>query len=168
MNRFRQFEPLMSFNMNDFDLYFTYCSKSQWMEIMPVPTCCKLHAHNYTCIPIFLGRRGTPDPTGQLVSLIFVLLIFVVVNLSCGKLSFSWNGLLVILIKCYTYIMLVWNTLLTRIYQIIWLGYVQWNLSVTHNIPENVPLHDRCPYVTVLSRCATSLELKLILICILY
>ena len=21
----------------------------------------------YTCIPIFLGRRGTPDPTGQLV-----------------------------------------------------------------------------------------------------
>ena len=37
------------------------------MAIMPVPTCCKLHAHNYTCIPIFLGRRGTPDPTGQLV-----------------------------------------------------------------------------------------------------
>ena len=34
---------------------------------MPVPTCCKLHAHNYTCIPICLGRRGTPDPTGQLV-----------------------------------------------------------------------------------------------------
>ena len=37
------------------------------MEIMPVPTCCKLHAHNYTCIPIILGRRGTLDPTGQLV-----------------------------------------------------------------------------------------------------
>ena len=34
---------------------------------MPVPTCCKLHAHNFTCIQIFLGRRGTPDPTGQLV-----------------------------------------------------------------------------------------------------
>ena len=39
------------------------------MAIMPVPTCCELHAHNYTCIPIFLGRRGTPDPTGQLVHL---------------------------------------------------------------------------------------------------
>ena len=39
------------------------------MAIMPVPTCCKLHAHNYTCIPIFLGRRGTPDPTGQLVNI---------------------------------------------------------------------------------------------------
>ena len=39
------------------------------MEIMPVPTCCELHAHNYTYIPIFLGRRGTPDPTGQLVVL---------------------------------------------------------------------------------------------------
>ena len=38
------------------------------MAIMPVPTCCELHAHNYTCIPIFLGRRGTPDPTGQLVT----------------------------------------------------------------------------------------------------
>ena len=25
----------------------------------------------YTCIPIFLGRRGTPDPTGQLVKVIF-------------------------------------------------------------------------------------------------
>ena len=53
--------------MNDIDLHFTYCSKSQWMEIMPVPTCCKLHAHNYTCIPIILGQRGTLDPTGQLV-----------------------------------------------------------------------------------------------------
>ena len=41
------------------------------MAIMPVPTCCELHAHNYTCIPIFLGRRGTPDPTGQLVSFYF-------------------------------------------------------------------------------------------------
>ena len=30
---------------------------------------CKLHAHNYTCIPKNLGRRGTPDPTGQLVEL---------------------------------------------------------------------------------------------------
>ena len=60
----------MSFNMNDLDLHFTYCSKSQWMEIMPVPTCCKLHAHNYTCIPKTLGRRGTLDPTGQLVSII--------------------------------------------------------------------------------------------------
>ena len=39
------------------------------MEIMPVPTCCKLHAHNYTCIPIILGRRGTLYPTGQLVKL---------------------------------------------------------------------------------------------------
>ena len=38
-------------------------------EIMPVPTCCKLHAHNYTCIPKNLGRRGTLDPTGQLVIL---------------------------------------------------------------------------------------------------
>ena len=28
----------MSFNMNDHVLHFTYCSKSQWMEIMPVPT----------------------------------------------------------------------------------------------------------------------------------
>ena len=37
---------------------------------MPVPTCCKLHAHNYICIPIFLGRRGTPDPTGLLVLLL--------------------------------------------------------------------------------------------------
>ena len=56
--------------MNDLDLHFTYCSKSQWMEIMPVPTCCKLHAHNYTCIPKILGRRGTLDPTGQLVSIL--------------------------------------------------------------------------------------------------
>ena len=37
----------------------------------PVPTCWKLHAHNYTSIPIFLGRRGTPDPTGQFVLLLF-------------------------------------------------------------------------------------------------
>ena len=37
------------------------------MEIVPVPTCCKLHAHNYTCIPKMLGRRGTVDPTGQLL-----------------------------------------------------------------------------------------------------
>ena len=36
---------------------------------MPLPTCCKLHAHNYTCIPIFLGWRGTPDPTGQFVDI---------------------------------------------------------------------------------------------------
>ena len=42
------------------------------MESMPVPICCKLHAHNYTCIPIFLGRRGTPDPTGQLVIYYFI------------------------------------------------------------------------------------------------
>ena len=34
---------------------------------MPVPTCCKLHSHNYTCIPILLRNRGTPDPTGQLI-----------------------------------------------------------------------------------------------------
>ena len=34
---------------------------------MPGPTCCKLHAHNYTYIPILLGRRGTLNPTGQLV-----------------------------------------------------------------------------------------------------
>ena len=34
---------------------------------MPVPTCCKLHAHNYTCIPTILKQRGTLDPTGQLV-----------------------------------------------------------------------------------------------------
>ena len=40
------------------------------MEIMPVLACCKLHAHNYICIPIFLGRRGTPDPTGQLVHIL--------------------------------------------------------------------------------------------------
>ena len=57
--------------MNNLDLHFTYCSKSQWMAIMPVPTCCELYAHNYTCIPIFLGRRGTPDPTGQLVIIIW-------------------------------------------------------------------------------------------------
>ena len=60
-------EPWMIFNMNNLDLHFTYYSKSQWMEIMPVPTCCKLQSHNYTCITIFLWRRGTPDPTGQLV-----------------------------------------------------------------------------------------------------
>ena len=26
---YTQFEPWMSFNMNDLDLHFTYCSKSQ-------------------------------------------------------------------------------------------------------------------------------------------
>ena len=40
------------------------------MEIMPVATCCKLHAHNYTCIQKHLGRRGTLDPTGQLVQIV--------------------------------------------------------------------------------------------------
>ena len=57
------------------DLHFTYCSKSQWMEIMPVPTCCKLHAHNYTYIPIILGWRGTLDPTGQLVNMVWVVVL---------------------------------------------------------------------------------------------
>ena len=37
------------------------------MEIVPVPTCCKLHAHNYTCIPKIIGLRGILDPSGQLV-----------------------------------------------------------------------------------------------------
>ena len=32
------------------------------MEIMPFPTCCKLHAHNYTCIPIFFRVAGDPGP----------------------------------------------------------------------------------------------------------
>ena len=59
---YRQFEPWMSFNMNDLDLHFTYCFKSQWMEIMPVPTCCKLHAHNYTCIPKTFRVAGDPRP----------------------------------------------------------------------------------------------------------
>ena len=70
---YTQFEPWMSVNINNLDLHFTYCYKSQWMEIIPVPTCCKLHFHNYTCIPIFLGRRGTPYPTGQLLMVFSVL-----------------------------------------------------------------------------------------------
>ena len=82
----------MSFNMNDLDLHFTYCFKSQWMEIMPVPTCCKLHAHNYTCIPIILGRRGTLDPTGQLVIYSFSLLYLC---LQCDEVLMTpvWWGL---------------------------------------------------------------------------
>ena len=51
------------------------------MAIMPVPTCCELHAHNYTCIPIFLGRRGTPDPTGQLVNFVLGLMFGTLVPL---------------------------------------------------------------------------------------
>ena len=48
--------------MSDLDLPLTY--------IMPVPTCCKLYAHNYTCIQKNIGWRGTLDPTGQLVILL--------------------------------------------------------------------------------------------------
>ena len=58
---YTQFEPWMSSNMNDCDLHLTYCSKSQWIEIVPVPTCCKLHAHNY------LPRRRRPG-TGDIAT----------------------------------------------------------------------------------------------------
>ena len=81
---YTQFEPWMSFNMNDLDLHFTYCSKSQWMEIMPVPTCCKLHAHNYTCIPIILGRRTLVDPTGQFVLICYVTQYTLLIMLFLG------------------------------------------------------------------------------------
>ena len=40
------------------------------MESVPVPTCCKLHANNYTCIPQSLGRRVTLDPYDQLVNFV--------------------------------------------------------------------------------------------------
>ena len=44
--------------------------------------CCKLHTHNYTCIPKILGWRGTLDPTGQLVENI----IYVTVGVTwCGS-----------------------------------------------------------------------------------
>ena len=67
LHRFTHNLPWTSSNMNDLDLHLTYCFKSQWMEIVPIPTCCKLHANNDTCIPKTLGRRGTLDPSGQLV-----------------------------------------------------------------------------------------------------
>ena len=59
---YTQFEPWMSVNINNLDLHFTFCYKSQWMEIIPVPTCCKLHFHNYTCIPFFFRAAGDPIP----------------------------------------------------------------------------------------------------------
>ena len=61
--------------MNDLDLHLTYCSNSNDLEIVPVPTCCKLHAHNYTCIPKNLGRWGTLDPSCQLVNIKFKLIL---------------------------------------------------------------------------------------------
>ena len=41
----------------------TVPNRNEW-KLCQFLTCCKLHAHNYTCIPIFLGRWGTLDPTG--------------------------------------------------------------------------------------------------------
>ena len=47
-------------------------NRNEWQ--VPVPTCCKLHAHIYTCIPKKkIGRQGTLDPSGQLVSHFFVV-----------------------------------------------------------------------------------------------
>ena len=86
-----QFEPWMNFTMNDLDLYLTYCSKLQWMEIVPVPTCCKWHAHNYTSIPNKLRRRGTLDPSGQLVN-IYVTQHQIKIE-SVAATCFDWNPL---------------------------------------------------------------------------
>ena len=52
-------------------LTYIWPTWSQWMEIVPDPTCCKLHAHNYTCIPKNVGQRGSLDPSGQLVEYCF-------------------------------------------------------------------------------------------------
>ena len=53
---------------------------------MPVPTCCKLHARNYTCIPKNLGRRGTLNPTGQLVDIDGMLFEFFMNFLNIEKI----------------------------------------------------------------------------------
>ena len=126
-------EPWMSFNMNNLDLHFTYYSKSRWMEIMPVPTCCKLYSHNYTCITIFLGRRGTPDPTGQLV------MVFSVSDVCIQHDKLLW---------CFQYQTYVYSMISYYGVFSIRRMYTAWSVIMVYSVSD---IHDCVQHVQLLS-----------------